>query len=508
VIAFTTPAPRASKKAALWPLGALVIAALALSFAACGGDIRGGTLSLDADADLLPRLKKLLADRPLPTGWILATSSDRAAVAISLRSLAPSLPLPRGAVIIGTRYLAASAELADDVFSVSSRRALESGLVSLESIVLPRRALAVDGLWPGDPDYPFAQRLVLSVSSAGSGQTFWASSYGSISKWLEDVAEAAKASDPRPLVLAAAGDIQIGEKQWPLLAKGEEGLSSLIRGGVLDLLRKPDIAVANLESSISVRGIPNPRKRYRFRMPPGSAAALKRAGLGLLLLGNNHAFDFGEEAFDDTLVDLEKNGLPIVGAGRNLANAAAARFIETGPSRLAFVGYAFYPDESLGFTTAEAAAGTDRAGVSADEASAMASVRGAAAAGACVVVLAHGGAEYVQKPTAAAKRLYARFVDAGAALVIGSHPHLLQGCEARSGSLIAYSLGNFLFTGETEPPEAWKSAVLDFLLYRGKVRGLMIRPIIAGYDFTTVDPGQDSAEARFAGLCAELSVKK
>jgi poly-gamma-glutamate synthesis protein (capsule biosynthesis protein) len=488
-------------------LRALAFFILALSFASCAGGTVGGTLSLEAEADLMPRLKALLADRPLPAGWLLAAPGERPTATLSLQVLAPSLPLPRGAAFVGTRYLAASADLAEDIFTVSSERAEERGLLPLESIVLPRRALAVDGLWPGNPGYPYAQRLILSVRSAKSGRVFGVSPHGSIAMWLEK-ASAEASGDPLPLDLAAAGDIQVGEYQWPLLAGGEEGLSSLLRGGALALLRKPDIAVANLESSISARGFPNPRKRFRFRMPPGSGASLKKAGLSLLLFGNNHAFDFGDEAFEDTLVDLEKNGMPFVGAGRNLAEAATARFLGTGPSRMAFIGYAFYPDESLGFTRAEAAAGADREGTSTDEAAAMASVRKAAATGATVVVLAHGGAEYVQTPSAAARRLYARFVDAGAALIAGSHPHLLQGCEARSGSLIAYSLGNFLFTGEAEPPEAWKSAVLDFLFYRGKVRGLMIRPIIAGYDYTTVDPGQDAAEARFASLCAELSTEK
>jgi poly-gamma-glutamate synthesis protein (capsule biosynthesis protein) len=158
----------------------------------------------------------------------------------------------------------------------------------------------------------------------------------------------------------------------------------------------------------------------------------------------------------------------------------------------------------MGFSSSEAAAAPGVPGVAMDAEASLAAVRRASASGATVIVLAHGGAEYVESPSAAARELYRRFVDAGAALVAGSHPHLLQGCEARNGSLIAYSLGNFLFTGELEPPEAWKSAVLDFLLYEGKVRALMIHPVVAGYDFTTADPDRQGAEARFTALCAKL----
>ncbi len=466
----------------------------------------GGTLTLEAEPELMPRLEAIVAGYPLPAGWRLPTPSEsttsRPIVSISLLAASRSEPLPRGAFPCGTRYLAAQADIAQDLYSVSPRRAEEIGLSPLESIVPPRRALAVDGIWPGKAGYPFVQRLILSLRAPAGD------SGGAIVKWLAAAAAAAAARDPRPIDLATAGDIQVGESEWPLLSGSEEGLSSLLRGGVLDLLRRPDIAVANLESTISARGFPNPRKRFRFRMPPGSAAALRKAGLGLVLLGNNHSLDFGSDAFEDTIADLDESGLAMVGAGRTLSEAAAARYIGAGPDRIAFIGYAFFPDEMLGFTLSEAAAGPTKAGVSADEAEAMGRVREAAVSGATVVVLAHGGVEYLEAPSSAARALYARFADAGAALVVGTHPHLLQGCEARNGSLIAYSLGNFLFTGEAEPPAAWKSAVLDFLIYGGKVRGIMVHPIVAGFDYTEIDQDQKTAETRFSGLCADLLVSK
>lgn len=451
----------------------------------------------------MPRLEALIAARPLPEGWSVASpgTSPGALASIALVDLPAGAEPPRGARLAGTRYLAASVDLVDEAYSVSPRRAEELGLLPLESIELPRRALAVDGIWPGKAGYPFARRLAISALLLAPGHRV----PRPIADWLDAAAADALARETRPIDLAAAGDLQVGEGQWPLLAAKEGGLASLLRDGVLDLIRRPDFAVVNLESPISAGGFPNPRKRFKFRMPPGSAAALGRAGFDLVLFGNNHGFDYGEEAFFDTLADLEAARMPMVGAGRDLEEASSAKILAAGPSdRLAFVGFAFYPDERMGFTSAEAAAGQGRPGVDSDEAAALASVEAASAGGATVVVLAHGGAEYVEAPRTAARELYARFVDAGAALVAGSHPHLLQGCEARSGALIAYSLGNFLFTGEAEPPEAWKSAVLDFLVYRGRVRGLMIHPVISGYYFTTVDRGQGEAEARLSRLSAGL----
>lgn len=450
-----------------------------------------------ADPELMPRLEAILAARPLPVGWSLGSADPSTIVALDL--LPPAAPLPRGASLAGRRFLAASVDLASDLFSVSAARAEELGLSPLESIEAPRRALAIDGLWPGNPAYPFVRKLALSARPVGTGRLA-----GAMAAWLAAAAEAAAASEALPIRLAAAGDLQIGEYQWPMIARGEAGLNSLL-GGILPELRRADLVVGNLEAPISARGYPNPRKRFRFRMPPGSAAFFAKAGFGLMLLANNHGLDYGIEGFNDTLADLRAANLPFAGAGGNALEAASARVLDLGQGgRLAFVGYAFYPVERFGFTVAEAAAGDGRAGICSDEAAALASIRQAAAAGATVVVLAHGGSEYVESPNAAARGLYARFVDAGASLILGSHPHLLQGCEARSGAIIAYSLGNFLFTGEAEPPAALKSALLNFLVYRGRVRGILLHPLLVGYERSALDPDQRTAELNFARLCSEL----
>jgi poly-gamma-glutamate synthesis protein (capsule biosynthesis protein) len=485
--------------------GRLILVVSCLAFlASCGNPAI--TVSFEAEPALKPRLESILASVPLPANCTRVEDSNKAGFRVVLKTSAKGTTFPAGDALCGTVYYAAAADLASREYSVSAERAEELGMEALETIVPPRRALAVNGLWPSSPRYPFARRLVLSAEGSAAGSSRSAAVPAKLLGWIAAAAKIAVAADKAPLLLTAAGDIQVGEAQGPILLGGEAGLRELLHGDIIDRLRRADLAFANLENPLSSRGEPNPRKRYRFRMPPGASAALKEAGFGLMLFGNNHAFDFGPEAFEDSLADLEKAALPMVGAGRNLGEAAAARFMELPRGeKLAFVGYAFFPNESRGFTRAEAAAGVSSPGISADEEAAMRTVREAAATGACVIVLAHGGTEYVERPSDGARKLYARFIDAGASLIVGTHPHLLQGCEARSGAIIAYSLGNFLFTEEAEPPEAWKGAMLDFLMYRGKVRGIFPRPIIAGYHYTEVDSDQDAAEARFSKLCADIA---
>ncbi len=239
--------------------------------------------------DLAPRLEAIVAEHPLPPGWSLAPSGkvaplpSAASLELTLGEATPGGAAPRGAEPCGLRYMAAHVGLEENLYSTSASRALSLGLTPLETIVLPRRALAVDGLWPGMRGYPFYQTLYLILRGLKGRPD------AAIKKWLADTASALATRDSRPIKVAAAGDIQVGEAEWPLLDGREAGLSSLLRGGVLDLLRHPDIAVANIEAPISARGYPNPLKRYLFRMPPGSGAALRRAGLGLVLSGTTTA---------------------------------------------------------------------------------------------------------------------------------------------------------------------------------------------------------------------------
>jgi poly-gamma-glutamate synthesis protein (capsule biosynthesis protein) len=234
-------------------------------------------------------------------------------------------------------------------------------------------------------------------------------------------------------------------------------------------------------------------------------AALGRAGFDLLLFANNHAFDYGDAAFEDSLAEAKAAGLPLVGAGKNIAEALEGRRLSapgmgrTGMMR--FIGFGSFPTERSGFTTAEAAAGPDKAGINADEAATLAAIRAGVDEGDFVVVLAHGGSEYRFEPSREIERRYRGFIDAGAGLVLGSHPHLLQGAESYGEGLIAWSLGNFLFTGEAEPEPALESAILQLLFYRGKIRGLGLRPVFAGIKGTELSTAPARIVSDFNSRC-------
>ena len=86
------------------------------------------------------------------------------------------------------------------------------------------------------------------------------------------------------------------------------------------------------------------------------------------------------------------------------------------------------------------------------------------------MVLVHGGVEWSAFPSGEQKMLYRRIVRNGADLVVGSHPHVLQGMEVYGNGLIAYSLGNFLFPGMEGTPGGTDSVILRVGVWRGKTR--------------------------------------
>jgi poly-gamma-glutamate synthesis protein (capsule biosynthesis protein) len=409
-------------------------------------------------------------------------------------------------VAIGARWFSPALDWDDPRLSLPRAEAEAWGLEELEAISLPRRAAAVDGLWPGEPEYPFRRELRLSLEGKGGKAP-----HPRLRRWLEEAAAAYVGGQPggggagRPFILAATGDMEVKPGEHGRLIEGEAGLARLL-GSLLPRMRAADLLVGNLEAVISDRGSANPEKRFLFRMPSASVAALKAAGFDLLLFANNHIFDYGQEAFEDSLRLLEEGGLPQVGAGMDIATAAAPRLVEAPDgSRLAFIGFASYPQERYGWTAEKGAAGEGRPGHNSEEAATLAAIAAARAEGAIPIVLAHGGAEYQFQPSPGTMTRYAAFIDAGAMAVLGSHPHLLQGLSARGEGLIAWSLGNFLFTGEDEPAAARDSAMLELLWFAGRPRGFRIVPVRVEPEGSDLNPDPAAVEAAFMARTAELA---
>lgn len=200
--------------------------------------------------------------------------------------------------------------------------------------------------------------------------------------------------------------------------------------------RLGDLVSVNLETQL-LRGELPPKlaKSVVFHTDPVFLDVLAEAGVDYVALGNNHIYDYGEEGLERTLAALARSKLHFSGAGRNTAEARRAARSQ-GWSLLSYVGW---PGSAAADQVARAnkggAAWGRREWISQDVQRQTLPT----------LVQYHGGLEYSEAPTLIERTRFYSAVEAGADLVVGHHPHVLQGLEWYKDRLIAYSLGNFLF---------------------------------------------------------------
>jgi poly-gamma-glutamate capsule biosynthesis protein CapA/YwtB (metallophosphatase superfamily) len=285
----------------------------------------------------------------------------------------------------------------------------------------------------------------------------------------------------RPLRLAAAGDVNLGDRVGTAIATYG---SRYPWRSVAPVLRRADIAVANLECAVSTRGSPVPDKEYTFRGAPSSLRAMARyAGVDVISVANNHSLDYGRVAFADTLSHARRFGMTPIGGGRNLAAARRARIVKRGGLRVALLGYSDV--RPLGFDAGPSWSGAAPAFPS----YIAADVRKARQHGAdAIVVYFHWGVELSTVPNAQQRALAAVAFDAGATVVLGAHPHVLQPREMpRRRRLVAWSLGNFVFGAHSRGTASTgilrvrlgRAGVLGYGFSRARIGGpFSVQPIL------------------------------
>lgn len=184
-------------------------------------------------------------------------------------------------------------------------------------------------------------------------------------------------------------------------------------------------------------------KAYVFYSHPTILSALAWAGVDFVNLGNNHIYDYLDAGLESTINALENSTISYSGAGFDESEAIAAHRENFRGVDYSFLGFVGWRGNS---TPSQVAEGMHKGGAALGELSTLVSaVEKEATAGRTVVAQYHGGSEYSYYPTEETRQRLHVAVDHGADVVIGHHPHVLQGFELYQGKLIAYSLGNFLF---------------------------------------------------------------
>jgi hypothetical protein len=247
----------------------------------------------------------------------------------------------------------------------------------------------------------------------------------------------------RPIVLGFAGDINFDEESKPVARYDREskGILGGLSKDLVEEMNAADIMMLNNEFAYSTRGTKTPDKSYTFRADPSRVDILHEMGVDIVSLANNHALDYGPDALMDTFTTLEEAGIDYVGAGKNLARAEAPVYYTVGGKKIAFLAsskvifdMSWYASEN-----SPGMVGTY------DPAPLIKEIKKASENSDYVVVFVHWGVERNDYPEKYQRDFAKKYIDAGADIVVGCHPHVMQGFELYKGKPIAYSLGNFWF---------------------------------------------------------------
>lgn len=262
------------------------------------------------------------------------------------------------------------------------------------------------------------------------------------------------------------------------------GIHGVLDEAYRDEISRADIYMANQEFPFSDRGTPAPDKQFTFRVPPERVSMMHELGIDIVTIANNHTLDYGTDALVDTCTTLENAGIPYVGAGANMDRAKQLETIEVRGRTIGFLAASrVYPDTSW-------VANSKKPGMVSgyDPSILLKEIEAAGEYCDYLVVYMHWGIERDEKPQEYQRTLGRQLIDAGADLVIGSHPHVLQGIEYYQGKPIVYSLGNFIF-GSSIPKTALLRADVD--LEQNQVN-LSLVPGTSGAGFTKelTDPGK------------------
>jgi len=253
--------------------------------------------------------------------------------------------------------------------------------------------------------------------------------------------------------------------RWTLLAAGDFGPSNRFNetqspdeqaGGVIDaelqeLIRKSDISMVNMEGALKITACPINKSGPLIQLDSATPVILKAMGFDVVTLANNHTLDYGSDGLFATLKACESAGLKSCGAGENLEKAMHP--VELTIADGIRVAVFDFCEQEFGI------AGDSHPGTAwISHPLALSRVSAWASLADVVVVVAHGGVEEVPFSPIQRQAQLRQFIDAGAALVIGHHPHVPQGWERHRGGIIFYSLGNFLFDypdGVRYPKTEW-----------------------------------------------------
>jgi poly-gamma-glutamate synthesis protein (capsule biosynthesis protein) len=275
------------------------------------------------------------------------------------------------------------------------------------------------------------------------------------------------------LKIACVGDTMCGDS-FNLLGCGvassiDKYGSNFLPAEITDIFSSHDIVLCNVESVLSDVGRKkNCLRSLHMRGRPETATYLAKWGITVAHVANNHILEQGLDAAIDTVKQLQKAGIKTVGGGKNglFQPGIEAVRMNIGGQPIAIIGACFHNGRYAFSSKLDEVLKTIKSEADQDN---------------LVIVSAHWGDELIDRPSIWQKQAAQQFINAGASLVIGHHPHVVQGIDCSDNFLIAYSLGNFIFNSQYENTN-WSIILIITISEKNVIKWEAI-PIISDKDY-------------------------
>ncbi|MEH7401953.1 CapA family protein [Gottfriedia acidiceleris] len=233
--------------------------------------------------------------------------------------------------------------------------------------------------------------------------------------------------------ISAAGDFTLGSDEdfqyinsFPAEAN-KNGLAYFTKG-LNNIFKQDDLSTVNLETTLTNAKI-RATKTFRFKGNPSYAKILTLSGIEAVNLANNHSHDYLQKGFEDTINNLKKEKIGYFGYNDQYVTTIKG-------TKVAALGYEGWNDSpELRIKINNDIQNLRKSGVK------------------IILIHFHWGIERDYVPNSTQKNLAHYAIDHGADLIVGHHPHVVQGIEEYKGKFIVYSLGNFMFGGNKNPKD-------------------------------------------------------